>query len=45
MVDKWALEKYNKVLPACVGEGFPPGIVYDRIMEVHRLWKKGEFRK
>lgn len=45
MVDKWALEKYGKVLPACVGEGFPPAVVFDRIMEVYRLWKKGAFKK
>jgi hypothetical protein len=45
MLEKWALSTHGSLKPACVGEGFPPEVVYDRIMEVYRLWKKGAFRK
>lgn len=34
--DKYFLHKYNKHYPSCLGEGFPPGLVFDTIMTVYK---------
>ena len=38
-LDKYSFAKYGKAIPACTAEGFPPRLVFDRIMEVYETRK------
>jgi hypothetical protein len=38
-LDKYSWGKYGKPIPACTAEGFPPKVVFDRIMEVYETRK------
>lgn len=35
-LDKYYFHKHRAEIPACAGEGFPPGMVFERIAEVYR---------